>query len=190
MAPKSMIPGLTDPEKEELARLLEKSKMAADWSTWQPEASTAAASTVATSAMAAEVPKAEVSKAGAGYQRNRKSLAMMAPPTGAAAASDGAIGPIFTPGGLSYDGSQEITYGAMTDGSKRRCSWSDPPSYDPTGGEFEFVSPEEVLEEKELLDAIAEFQHLPVGHHGSPHQYPIGQRSCLNMAVPLPHNYF
>lgn len=37
-----------------------------------------------------------------------------------------------------------------------------------------------------MLDAIAELQHIPMGHHGSPHQYPVGKRSCLNVAVPLP----
>ena len=73
--------------------------------------------------------------------------------------------------------------GAMTDASKRRCEEG-----------FEFVEDFEViLSEKETLDAIAEFNRgaigphrVPMRHHGSPHQYPVRKRSCLNATVPLP----
>ena len=144
MAPKSLAPELTESEKGELARLLEKSKLAsmvghaatevdrakmeADWATWRPEASTAAGYPMNGQAgergTASEIPKFAADAAiftpggitydgnqGGGYHRNRKSIVALMGPGSAAASS-------------------EVTYGAMTDGSKRRRAWDGPPMDD------------------------------------------------------------
>ena len=104
---------------------------------------------------------------------------------------------MFTPEGITYAGGKTGGWhrnrksvavgggGAMTEASKRRCEEG-----------FEFVEDfEAILAEKETLDAIADFNRgaigphrVPVGHHGSPHQFPVGKQGCLNAAVPLPAN--
>lgn len=178
MAPKALSPQLTDDERLELNRLLEKSrlaegtvpataaddsgqvKMGMDWSAWKPDG---------------------------GYASEATGLAYS--------------GPVFTPAGItcngrpwkrtmksaSMAGPSEPSYsGAMTDACKRRT-----PDFSDPGDGFEMVDPEAVLMEKLALEEIAEVAdqmvpRLPMGHHGSPYQYPVGRSAGLNASIPLP----
>ena len=175
MAPKALAPPMTEAEKVELSRLLEKAKMDEDaeraqlasevgyakmsqnWATWKLESADGSGSTTV------------VQSDGNPWHRNRKSLAIGSGDMSAAAA------------GQTYSGS-------MTDASKRRHGAVD---LSPPSDGFEMIDPEALLEEKLMLDEIATLSHemiprLPVGHHGNPNQYPLGKRAGLNTAVPLP----
>ena len=197
---------MTEAEKAELTRLLEKArmdedaeraqlasdlgyaKMSQNWATWKPESADGAGSTTV-------------------VQSEKK--------VGKPLMSEGPMnsgGALFAPAGITQDGhhwhrnrkslamgpggvsAAEQTYsGSMTDASKRRHEAVELSS--PSDG-FEMIDPdaidpEELLAEKLMLDEIANLSHemiprLPVGHHGNPTQYPLGKRAGLNNAVPLP----
>ena len=198
MAPKALTPPMTEAEKAELTRLLEKAKseeveraqlasdvgyakMSQNWATWKPESADGSGSTTV-------------------VQSEQK--------VGNPLMSEGPMnsgGALFAATGITQDGNPwhrnrkslamgsggmmaaaaEQTYsGSMTDASKRRHEALDLSS--PSDG-FEMIDPEALLEEKPMLDEIATLSHemvprLPVGHHG----YPLGKRAGLNTAVPLP----
>ena len=166
---------MTEAEKAELTRLLEKAKMdedaeraqaasdvgyakiSANWATWKPEAADGAGSTTV------------VKSDGHPFHRNLKSMGR---------GSDGL--PVKTAG--------QMYTGSMTDASKRLHAAVD---MSPPSDGFEVIDPEVLLEEKIMLEEIAArssgmIPPLPVGHHGNPTQYPLGKRAGLNNAVPLP----
>ena len=175
MAPKALAPPMTEAEKAELSRLLEKAKlnedaertqadrdvgyakMAQDWATWKLDSADGAGSTT--------VVKVD----GNPWHRNLKSMA------------HGSDGMPMATAGQTYAGS-------MTDASKRLHAAVD---MSPPSDGFEVIDPEALLEEKIMLEEIAArssgmIPPLPVGHHGNPTQYPLGKRAGLNNAVPLP----
>ena len=177
MAPKALAPALTDDERQELNRLLEKSKLAGDM------VSTAADNT--------------------GPEKMSMDWATWKP--GGGRSSEAPViaysGPVFTPTRITVDGkpwkrtmksasrsdASDPSYsGAMADACKRRM-----PDFSDPGEGFEMVDPEALLEEKLALDRIAEMAdqmvpRLPMGHHGSPYQYPVGRSAGLNTSIPLP----
>ena len=166
---------MTEAEKAELSRLLDKAKlnedaeriqaersagftkMAQDWGAWKPDPTDAVG--VATAVKPDGYPS----------HRNLKSMAR------------GADGVPISAAGQTYTGS-------MTDASKRLHAAVD---MSPPSDGFEVIDPEALLEEKIMLEEIASrisgmIPPLPVGHHGNATQYPLGKRAGLNNAVPLP----
>lgn len=163
MAPNAVAPPMTEAEKAELSRLLEKAKlnedaertqadrdvgyakMAQDWATWKPDSADGAGSTT--------VVKVD----GNPWHRNLKSMA------------HGSDGMPMATAGQTYAGS-------MTDASKRLHAAVD---MSPPSDGFEVIDPEALLEEKIMLEEIAArssgmIPPLPVGHHGNPTQYRQG----------------
>ena len=166
---------MTEAEKAELSRLLDKAKlnedaeriqaernagftkMAQDWGAWKPDPTDAVG--VATAVKPDGYPS----------HRNLKSMAR------------GADGVPISAAGQTYTGS-------MTDASKRLHAAVD---MSPPSDGFEVIDPEALLEEKIMLEEIASrssgmIPPLPVGHHGNSTQYPLGKRAGLNNGVPLP----
>ena len=159
---------MTEAEKAELTRLLEKAKMdedaeraqaasdvgyakmSANWATWKPEATDGAGSTTV------------VKSDGHPFHRNLKSMGR---------GSDGL--PVTTAG--------QMYTGSMTDASKRLHAAVD---MSPPSDGFEVIDPEALLEEKIMLEEIAArssgmIPPLPVGHHGNSTQYSYVTRDTL-----------
>eukprot|EP00434_Breviolum_minutum_P042543 symbB.v1.2.037870.t1/scaffold5715.1/size24294/1 len=199
----ALTPPMTEAEKVELARLLEKAKMdedaeraqlasdigyakmSQDRTTWKPDSVDGSGSTAVVqpgqkggNSMMSEGP---MNSGGAlfaapGITQDGKPWHRNRKSLAMAA------------GGMSAAAAEPTYAGAMTDASKRRHEALDLSS----GSDgFEMVDPEALLEEKLMLDEIAAMSQemvprLPVGHHGNPNQYPLGKRAGLNASVPLP----
>lgn len=157
MAPKTLAPELTESEKLELARLMEKSKLAetagsvaakdVDWSTWRPETPMASGYVAGGQSEGPMVPSGSAiftpggityNGQQRGYQRNRKSVAVLSGQAGGSTALHGQAGGSTVLHGQA-DGSTvplDVMAGAMTDGSKRRCPWD---AHGPPYDDFELV---------------------------------------------------